>query len=365
MLSKAPLIEKLSVSSFVIPTTRPEADGTIEWDKTTLVLVEVEASGLVGLGITYASRATAEVIHETLLKEVVGRSAFDIPLIWQKMIRATRNLGRPGAASMAISAVDLALWDLKAKILGVPLASLLGQCRESVEVYGSGGFTSYSIETLQQQLSGWADQGIRKVKMKVGAHPKDDIERVRLAREAIGTDCELFVDANGAYSCKQALSLAERFENFDVRWFEEPVSSDNLEDLSFLREHAPHSMDIAAGEYGYDPVNLRRMLESKAVDVLQIDATRCLGLSGFLQAAAISRAHFTDVSAHCAPSMHAHLGCSVFHFRHLEYFFDHARIEEMFFDGALKPVGGKLVPDLSRPGFGLELKKVDIARFAA
>jgi len=358
-------IRKIEVAQYTVPTSQPEADGTIEWSSTTLIFVEVFSGDKSGIGFTYASKASGVVVSETLSRQIIGQDAFDIPGIFQAMIRTVRNLGRPGVASMAISAVDLALWDLKAKLLDLPLAKLLGMSRDAVEVYGSGGFTSYSVETLQEQLGGWADQGIRKVKMKIGTHPEKDVKRVRAARDAIGKKCDLFVDANGAYSCKQALGLAGKFARLGVRWFEEPVSSDNLKGLRLIRNRAPAEMDIAAGEYGYDPVNLRKMLEAGAVDVLQIDATRCLGMTGFLQAAAIAQAHFVDVSAHCAPSMHVALGCAVPNLRHLEYFHDHARIERMFFEGALDPVSGLLRPDLSRPGFGLEIKGSQVKRHAA
>jgi L-alanine-DL-glutamate epimerase-like enolase superfamily enzyme len=358
-------IRSVSVRSYVIPTTEPEADGTIEWRSTTLVLVEISAGGKSGLGFTYASKASAEIIAETLKDVVVGQCAWDIPKIWQEMIRSVRNLGRPGAASLAISAVDLALWDLKAKLLELPLHRLLGRTQDAAPIYGSGGFTSYSIKTLQSQLAGWAEQGIFQVKMKIGAEPSEDFNRVRAAREAIGRDCELFVDANGAYSRKQALNFSDQFESLGVRWFEEPVSSDDREGLRLIRDRASSTMEIAAGEYSFDAVNLRRLLEAGAVDVLQIDSTRCLGITGFLQGAAISGAHFTDISSHCAPSMHVALACATPHFRHIEYFFDHARIEEMLFEGALKPIGGKLKPDPTSPGFGLVLKEKQAAKFAA
>ncbi len=185
---------------------------------------------------------------------------------------------------MAISAVDNALWDLKARLLDLPLVNLLGAVRDGVPVYGSGGFTSYSHEQLQKQLGGWVDSGIPRVKMKVGTHPEKDVERVGVAREAIGSQAELFVDANGAYSRKQAIEFAYRFKNdLGVTWFEEPVPSSDLSGLNFIRDSAPAGMDITAGEYGYDIVYFRRMLESFAVDVLQADATRCAGITGFLR----------------------------------------------------------------------------------
>jgi len=357
-------VEAVEVTAYTIPTDYPEADGTASWDKTTLVLGEVIAGGQRGLGYTYADTATARLIHDKLADVVTGHDAFAIPQAWAAMIRAVRNLGRPGVAAMAVSAIDNALWDLKAKLLDQPLVTLLGAARDSAPVYGSGGFTSYPVARLREQLGGWVRAGIPRVKMKIGTHPADDLDRVRAARDAIGPDAELFVDANGAYERKQALAFAERFAELGVSWFEEPVSSDDLAGLRLIRDRAPAGMDVAAGEYGYDPYYFRRMLAAGAVDVLQADATRCLGISGFLRAAALADACHLDLSAHCAPSLHAHPCCALTNLRHLEYFHDHVRIEHMLFDGALTPVDGALHPDRSRPGLGLEFKRADAAGFA-
>jgi L-alanine-DL-glutamate epimerase-like enolase superfamily enzyme len=357
-------IDTLDVSAYSVPTDLPESDGTFAWDKTTLVLVEAAAGGRKGLGYTYADAATGTLIRETLADVVRGRDAMAVPWAWSAMVDAIRNLGRPGIASMAISAVDSALWDLKARLLGLPLVTLLGAVREAVPVYGSGGFTSYSIPQLEEQLGNWVGSGINRVKMKIGTHPGDDLARVRAAREAIGPDAELFVDANGAYGRKQALAQAERFARLGVSWFEEPVSSDDLEGLRLIRDRAPAVMEIAAGEYGYDLYYFRRMLEAGAVDVLQADATRCAGITGFLRVGALCEARGLPMSAHCAPSLHAHPACAVPGLRHIEYFHDHDRIEHLFFDGAPTPAGGTLRPDPCRPGLGLEFKRQDAARFA-
>ncbi|OJV92908.1 MAG: mandelate racemase [Chloroflexi bacterium 54-19] len=357
-------IDKLSVSAYTVPTDFPEADGTISWQETTLVLVEVTAGNLTGLGYSYADTATAKLIKDKLAGLVTGQDALNVTACYYTMLRAIRNLGRPGIVSMAISAVDTALWDLKARLLEVPLVSLWGQVRERVAIYGSGGFTSYSLDQLQRQLSGWTRQGIGRVKMKIGTEPGQDLGRVEAARDAIGPHTELFVDANGAYSRKQALLFAEQFADLGVAWFEEPVSSDDLEGLRLLRDWAPAGMDIAAGEYGYDLWYFQRMLEARAVDVLQADATRCGGFSGLMGAAKLVEARSMRLSAHCAPTLHVHAGCALAPMRHLEYFHDHARIENMFFEGVPQPLGGALAPDLSRPGLGLEFKRADAQKYA-
>src|SRR5579883_1085598 len=220
---------------------------------------------------------------------------------------------------MAIAAVDAALWDLKARLLDLPLVTLLGASREAAPIYGSGGFTSYSQEQLQNQLGGWVAMGIPRVKMKIGRDPDADPMRVAHAREAIGPDTELFVDANGAYSRKEALALANIFAaEYGVTWFEEPVSSDDLDGLHLIRDRAPAGMDIAAGEYGYDSFYFRRMLDAGAVDVLQADGTRCAGITGFLHAAALCQAHCMRLSAHTAPAWHTHVCCAASPVIHLE-----------------------------------------------
>jgi L-alanine-DL-glutamate epimerase-like enolase superfamily enzyme len=265
---------------------------------------------------------------------------------------------------MAIAGVDTALWDLKAKLLDLPLCKLFGQAHDAVPVYGSGGFTTYSIAALQKQFSGWAEQGIPRMKMKIGTQPADDVKRVRAAREAIGPDDQLYVDANGAYMRKQALDQAEAFRELGVVWFEEPVSSDDLDGLRLIRDRAPAGMNIAAGEYGYDLWYFRRMLDAGAVDVQQADATRCGGFTDFLRVSALVEARSMQLSAHCAPALHLHVCCAVPNLWPIEYFHDHVRIERMLFEGTVAPVDGALHPDLTRPGIGLEFKRQDAERFA-
>ena len=357
-------VDALEVRAYQVPTDAPESDGTYEWRATTLVVVEITAGGTSGLGYTYADTATETLIHDLLAPVVRGRNAMNVAGAWSAMVAAIRNLGRPGIASMAISAVDTALWDLKARLLELPLVTLLGAVHDAVAVYGSGGFTSYTIKQLQEQLAGWVASGIARVKMKIGRDRSADSHRVRAARQAIGNEAQLFVDANGAYSRKEALGSARVFATLGVTWFEEPVSSDDLEGLRLIRDLGPAGMDIAAGEYGYDLFYFRRMLEAGAVDVLQADVTRCGGITEFLRIGALCQARSLPLSAHCAPTLHISVACALPNIRHLEYFHDHDRIEHMLFDGAPVPRGGKLSPDLSRPGLGIEFKRKDAQRYA-
>ena len=358
-------IRRLEVAAYAIPTDAPEGDGTLTWESTTIVVVHAAGAGKVGLGYTYADVSTAKLIESTLAGVVKGLDATAPRHAWGQMVKATRNLGRPGITSMAIAAVDVALWDLHARILESPLCTVLGRAHERVPVYGSGGFTAYSNDRLQEQLAGWVAEGIPRVKMKVGAEPSEDLERVRLAREAIGPDVELFVDANGALSRKQALEFAFDFKGeSNVSWFEEPVSSDDLEGLRLLRDRGPAGMVIAAGEYGYDAVYFERMLGAGAVDVLQADVTRCGGITELLRIGGMCRGRNLPLSLHCGPAIHVHPATAIENLAHLEYFHDHVRIERMLFDGLPELRDGSLWPDPGRAGMGIELKLADAERFA-
>jgi L-alanine-DL-glutamate epimerase-like enolase superfamily enzyme len=342
---------KVDVHACTIPTDEPESDGTAEWDSTTIVIVEVDE----GVGYTYCEAGCAQLIRAKLADLVHE----DVRNAWLAMGAALRNAGRPGIGACAISAVDQALWDRKARRLGVPLVDLLGAAHDNVPVYGSGGFCTYSLQRLQKQLGGWAEQGIPRVKMKLGREPEKDPQRLDAAREAIGDDTELFVDANGAFTAKHAVGWAERYAlEWNVAWFEEPVSSADFDGLRFVREHAP--MDVAAGEYAYTPQDVRNIV--RCVDVLQLDVTRCMGITGVLD---VANAFGVDVSAHCAPAISAHVFCAVERRRHLEYFHDHVRVEELLFDGLPELRDGALHPDRSRAGNGLELKRKEIEKWSA
>ncbi|GAB2964955.1 mandelate racemase [Amycolatopsis acidiphila] len=359
-----PVVESVHARAYRIPTPAPEADGTLEWDSTTIVVVHIRAGGVTGLGWTYCDAACVPLITGTLAPVVCGRPVLDVPAAWSAMRRCIRNLGRPGLASCALSAVDIALWDAAARVAGLPVARLLGRVHAEVALYGSGGFTSQSVPQLQAQLDTWVHrQQIPRVKIKIGecwgGEPERDLTRIRISRAVVGTGVELYVDANGGYTIGQARRVARHLEAADVRWFEEPVSSDDLAGLAELR--GATTVDIAAGEYGYDLSYFARMLGS--VDCLQIDVTRCGGYTEWRRVAALAAAANRDVSAHCAPNLSAHVALATPNFRHLEWFADHDRIESAFFDGALDPAGGQVVPDPAVAGHGLTLKP-DIDRFA-
>jgi L-alanine-DL-glutamate epimerase-like enolase superfamily enzyme len=358
-------VERVNVSAFRVPTDEPESDGTLEWDSTTAIVVEVHAGGEVGIGYSYGDVSSATFIESILSDAVAGADALAPPLAWGRMQAAARNAGRVGAGAIAISAVDIALWDLKAKLLGVCLADALPRHRLSVPVYGSGGFCSYSDDRLREQLTGWRDDGFGWVKIKIGREPDRDPRRLDVARAAIGDDVGLFADANGAYERKQALGWAHRLRReWGVSYFEEPVTSDDREGLRLLRDQGPPGLEIAAGEYGWGLVDLAGLIDAGAVDVLQADVTRCGGITNFLRVDGLCKARSMPLSAHCAPAVSAHACCASESIVHIEYFHDHVRVESLLFDGTISPAGGHLEPDRSRPGLGLELKRADAERYS-
>jgi L-alanine-DL-glutamate epimerase-like enolase superfamily enzyme len=351
-------VESVRASAYEVPTeTEKESDGTLEWSSTTLVLVELECGEHTGLGYTYCDKAAASVVESTLSPIIEGADPLMPEQTFARMQVEARQLGHTGIAAMAMSAVEIALWDLKAKLLEVCLADALPRFRESVPIYGSGGFTSYTPDQLREQVEGWMAQGFRSLKIKVGRDKQADPGRVKLVRSVVGHDVELMVDGNGAYGAAEALEWAARFGEQGVHYFEEPVSSDDLPGMAFVRRGAPRGMAIAAGEYGWNLPYFQRMLDAGAVDILQADVTRCGGVTNMLRVDALCKARSMPSSAHCAPAISAHVCCAMETLIHIEYFFDHYRIERMLFEGTLDPHDGLLTPDRSRLGLGLELKR--------
>ena len=366
---ECPTVDAVEVGVYEVPTDQPEADGTLEWSSTTVVIVELRAGDRSGLGWTYAGTGSAKVVSDTLAEICVGSAPLDVPGLNERMARACRNMGRPGLVACAISAVDIAAWDLKARLLRVPLSALFGQARPGAPIYGSGGFITYDDASTRDQLEQWTKGwDIPRVKIKIGQSwgndPGRDLARVALAREVVGDDVELYVDANGGYTRKQAVRMGQQFyDEHHVVWLEEPVSSDDLDGLREVRDGC--SADVAAGEYGYSLDYFAKMAGAGAVDCLQVDVTRCGGYTVWLRAAAVAEAHNLQVSGHCAPNLHAHVATAVPNLRHLEYFHDHHRIETMLFDGALSPQGGHLVPATDKHGHGLSLRQADAEQYRA
>jgi L-alanine-DL-glutamate epimerase-like enolase superfamily enzyme len=347
-------IESLTASAYTFPTaTDEESDGTLTWSSTSIVVVRAAADGRTGIGYTYSDPAVAEVIASNIAELTVGADALMPERCWAKAQVQLRQLGHTGLAAMALSAVDVALWDLKARLLGVCLADLLPRFHESVPIYGSGGFTNLTEAQLREQVDGWLDAGVDRVKIKVGSEKPRDPDRVARTSELAGAGVTVMVDGNGAYTPAEALLWAERFAELGVDYFEEPVSSQDLDGLADVRRRAPAGMAIAAGEYGWNLPYFEAMLRAGAVHILQADVTRCGGITNLLRIDGLTKARNLAFSAHCAPAISAHACCAMETAIHIEYFFDHQRIERMLFGGVLEPRHGRLTPDRDRPGLGI------------
>jgi L-alanine-DL-glutamate epimerase-like enolase superfamily enzyme len=349
-------ITGVSTAVYTFPTPEPEADGTLQWDATTAVTVTLRAGGRTGLGWTYSSPAAASVIHDKLADSIRDREAYDIAAGWTAMHRACRNLGTKGLVMQAISAVDIAWWDLKARLLDVSTSALLGQCRSEVPIYGSGGFTTLSDAQLEEQVGWWHSVGCPAMKIKIGeswgTQPERDLARVDRLRTLAGDSATLMVDANGGYNVGQARRIGHTLDDLGVSWFEEPVSSDDTSGLAQLRTSL--RCDIAAGEYAADLYEVRALLP--VVDCLQLDATRCGGYTGWLHGAALAASQNLQVSAHCAPSLHACVAAAVPNLRHVEWFVDHARLEPLLVAGLPEARGGALHVDATSLGHGMSIR---------
>lgn len=353
MMATAPVIDRIDVAAYRFPTPAPEADGTLTWDATTAVVVHVHADECAGMGWTYSGAAAGVVVEDNLASTLRGRDPMDIAGAWLAMHRACRNIGSKGLAMQAVSAVDIALWDLKARLLEVPLAALMGQVRQTVPIYGSGGFVTSSHAEIAQDVTRWKAAGCTRMKIKIGkdygADPDWDVDRVCRLRERAGPEVELMVDANGAYTVGQAKRIGADLDRLGVRWFEEPVSSDDKAGLAEVR--AAVDADVAAGEYISDSYEAEAMVH--VVSCLQLDTTRCGGYTGFLRGAAVAAAHNREVSGHCAPALHAPVAAAVPNLRHVEWFTDHVRLEPLLIDGLPEVSGGSLHVTEHAAGHGM------------
>lgn len=350
-------IDSVAAAAYTVPTGQPGADGRPPGHCVTAVLVQVRIrNGVTGIGLTYGHEQLTTLVNGLLAGEVTGRDVRDVAGAWSVMNQAMRNLGRPELCSMAIAAVDIALWDAKARCLGEPLHRVLGATRQEVPVYASGGGPG--------QLDDWVIAGMPRVKITIGgAHGEPDpfgtaaLRQVTAARRSLGGDTELYVAANGSYDVTTAAELGRALaEDLDVTLFEEPVSAEDLTGLATLRTKLP--LDVAAGERGHHLEYFAALLAAGAVSVVQADVTRCAGITEWLRVAALAEAAKVPLSAQRAPSWHAHVATVPSTLRHVEYFADHARLERVLFDGVLEPRHGTLRPT-DAPGLGLTLKVHD------
>jgi L-alanine-DL-glutamate epimerase-like enolase superfamily enzyme len=272
--------------------------------------------GVTGTGYT-STEATGDYAIKDILDRVyapllVGEDPLDYQRHWERLYWSGAHwVGRTGITQMALAAVDIALWDLRAKHFGVPLWRLVGGHKQgTVPSYNTdGGWLNFSQEQLVEEMSALVHQGWTGVKMKIGKpDPREDIRRVAAVRTALGPDVDLMIDVNQVWSTTTALTWAHHFEEFGVKWLEEPLDPDDVEGHLRLRDAT--SIPIALGEHVYSRTAFRDYIERGAISYVQADVTRLGGITEWLAVAELALAHHVDVVPHHADMMrvHQHLG---------------------------------------------------------
>ena len=323
-------------------------------------------NGLQGLGLGGGAQAARELIERTLKPRLLGQDPLHIERLWDEMFWAIRGVGRKGLAFCALSAVDIALWDLKAKFFEVPLYRLLGPYTETVPIYGSGGWTHFSVDELIAEQVGYVERGMRSVKMKVGKDfgqsEREDIQRLAAVREAVGDDVELLIDANNGYYAKQAIRMAAEFAPYRVGWFEEPVLADDIEGLAAVARAI--DIPVATGEHEYTKYGFKDLIARGGADIVQPDVGRCGGVTEWMKVAHLAHAFNLPVAPHAYQLVHLHLACATPNLRIVEYLGVVAEMDEIVYRDVPQPEGGMLSPFADKPGLGLALDPVAVDKYA-
>lgn len=322
--------------------------------------------GLEGLGVGQASPGVRDVIDSALRHILIGQDPMNIEKLWSDMFWAVRGYGRRGLAFLAVSAVDIGLWDLKAKALGMPLYKLLGPYREAVPVYGSGGWTNYTVDELVAEMEGYVDQGIPRIKMKVGkdfgSAEREDIERVAAVRSAVGHDVALYIDANNGYYTKQAIYMAREFEEYQVGWYEEPVLADDIPGLAEIRRAT--TIPLASGEMEYTKYGFRDLITGGGADIVQPDVVRVGGVTEWMKVAHMAEAFNLQVAPHMAQLVHMHVCCAIPNLKAMEYANMYLAADEVWYTEFPTQKDGFLTPYHDKPGLGLELDPYSVEKWS-
>jgi L-alanine-DL-glutamate epimerase-like enolase superfamily enzyme len=321
-------------------------------------------SGEVGLGVGVA--ASRSIIQDTLKPLLLGQDALAHEKLWDDMFWRVRGFGRKGVAFSAISSVDIALWDLKAKFFGVPLYRLLGPYTDRVPIYGSGGWTSFSELELVREQVGYVERGIPRVKMKVakdfGRAEDEDLRRLAAVRKAVGDDVEIYVDANNGFYAKQAIGFARRMANYDVRWFEEPVLADDVAGLAAVARAI--DIPVATGEHEYTKYGFKELISQGGADIVQPDVGRVGGVTEWLKVAHLAHAFNLPVAPHAVQLVHLHLACCTPNLKVVEYLGVSEETDRLFYTDFPEPQNGMWSPYPDRPGLGLELNPRAVERYS-
>ncbi|MDR2392026.1 MAG: mandelate racemase/muconate lactonizing enzyme family protein [Planctomycetota bacterium] len=338
------------------------ADSTRNVGTVGFVVVEIKTdAGRSGVGVTYhevGGEAVRQLIKLDFAHRLIGRSPLETEALYEETFHYIRGVGRKGLAFCAYSAVDIALWDLKGQMLGLPLYRLLGGVKNVLPVYASGGWTSYSRDELVAEAENMVRRGYGKIKIKVGVeggrNPNEDLRRVRAVRDAVGPGVGIMLDANNAWTAATAVRFANRVKELDIMFLEEPVFADDIPGLA--RYKAGTDLPLATGEHEYTRYGVRDLIVAGAVDILQVDIARCGGFTEMLRIAAMSQAWNLSLAPHGMEHMHMHLLAAVPNGLFLERLFMFEEVADSVFSNPPVPVNGALtLPET--PGHGMVLKE--------
>ena len=323
--------------------------------------------GLEGLGTGDGGRTAQLLINESLKPLLIGQDPLRIEKLWDDMFWRLRGVGRKGLAFAAISAVDIALWDLKAKYFNVPLYELLGAYTDSVPIYGSGGWTHFSVDELVAEQLGYVERGMKSVKMKVGKDfgqsEKEDIARLAAVREAVGDEIEILIDANNGYYAKQAIRMAREFAPYRVGWFEEPVLADDIEGLAVIARAI--DIPVATGEHEYSKYGFRELIARGGADIAQPDIGRVGGVTEWMKVAHLAHAFNLPVAPHAFQVVHLHVTCATPNLRIVEYLGASEEFDRLAYTEFPEPVDGMWSPNPDKPGLGLELNPDVVKKYGS
>ena len=321
--------------------------------------------GFEGFGLGQANPGVREVIENDLKDLLINQDPFNIEKLWDDMFWRVRGYGRKGVAFCALSAVDIGLWDLKAKALGLPLYRLLGPYRDSVPIYGSGGWTNFTVDELIAETTEWVEQGINRVKIKVGKDfgqsEREDIQRVAAVRRSLGDDVAIYIDANNGYYPKQAIYMAKEFEQLQVGWFEEPVLADDIEGLARIA-HAT-SIPVATGEHEYTKFGFRELIARGGADIVQPDVGRVGGVTEWMKVAHMAHGFNLPVAPHGVQLVHLHLCCATPNLKVVEYLKTAHESDLIWYTEFPEHKNGMWAPYPDRPGLGLELSAEAVEKY--
>ena len=366
-----PSVRAVTATPVAVPLAVPTRIATREVLAREYVIVEVEAEdGPVGVGYTYTgtsgARLVAGLIDEYFAPRVVGQPALGPERFWSALYQELLLLGRRGFVLRALSALDIALWDLLGKVSGQPLYRLLGGFRDVVPAYASGGYYKPGdpLQNVERELGRYRDLGFGDFKIKVGGAPLEvDVERVRVARETIGPSGRLGLDANNAWTTvSEALRFARAVERYDPWWLEEPLPPDDVE--GHAQVAAALDWPVATGEIHSSRWDFRQLVERRAADILQPDVGVLGGVGEWMRVAHTAASFDLPVAPHWHADLHVHLAAAVPNALTVEYFLLEEDIYnfERLLEERLQPRNG-LIPIPPRPGLGLVLDRAALARY--